>query len=54
VSAGPYRVVITRAAEKDLRRLPASVVVRVTDALLGLADDPRARGSKKLRGEPNA
>jgi mRNA interferase RelE/StbE len=45
-----FSVRYTRSAEKDLQRLPASVVERVQAAILDLAADPRPRGSKKLKG----
>jgi len=45
-----YRVVVERSAEKDLRRLPLDVRVRVADALRSLANDPRPVGSRKLTG----
>ncbi len=45
-----YRVVVERSAEKDLRRLPLDVRVRVADALRSLANDPRPAGSRKLTG----
>ena len=45
-----YRVVVERTAEKDLRRLPLDVRLRVADALQNLANDPRPVGSRKLAG----
>ena len=45
-----YRVVVERAAEKDLRRLPLDVRFRVANALRSLANDPRPVGSRKLAG----
>jgi mRNA interferase RelE/StbE len=45
-----YRVIVERSAEKDLRRLPLDVRLRVADALRSLANDPRPVGSRKLAG----
>jgi len=44
-----YRLEITPAAERDLRRLPANVRSRVEAKLRGLPDDPRPPGVQKLR-----
>jgi mRNA interferase RelE/StbE len=43
-------VILERQAEKALRRLPREVLIRVDQLLLGLADDPRPAGCKKLKG----
>lgn len=48
-----YDVLIERAAEKDLRRLPEDVHERVIEAILPLAINPRPPGSKKLAGSKN-
>jgi mRNA interferase RelE/StbE len=45
-----YRVVVERSAEKDLRRLPPNMRLRVADALRSLARDPRPAGCRKLTG----
>ncbi len=45
-----YRVIVERSAEKDLRRLPLDVRLRVADKLRRLANDPRPVGSRKLAG----
>ncbi len=45
-----YHVVVERAAEKDLRRLPPNRRLRVADALRALARDPRSAGCRKLAG----
>jgi mRNA interferase RelE/StbE len=53
VSEAPWRVLLARAAEKDLDRLDPPVRERVVRALKELADDPTAsRGLKQLRGRP--
>lgn len=46
-----YRVEITPAAERDIRRLPADVRSRVETKLRRLPDDPRPPGVQKLRGD---
>ncbi len=45
-----YTVVIKRSAEKEMDRLPDRTFERVAQAILKLERDPRAKGSKKLRG----
>jgi mRNA interferase RelE/StbE len=45
-----YEIEITRSAEKQLRRLEREDQERVVRAILGLADDPLPRGSRKLSG----
>ena len=46
----PYRVELTRAAERQLDALPDRLASRVVSQLLELADDPRPRGALKLSG----
>ena len=46
-----YRLDITEAARKQLRRLDSSVQDRILAAVRGLADTPRPHGCLKLRGE---
>lgn len=46
-----YRVLITAAAEKEMDALPNSVHRRVTARILGLKNNPRPPGSKKLQGQ---
>lgn len=45
-----FEIEITRSAEKRLRALPRSDQERLAQAMLGLADDPRPRGARKLSG----
>ncbi len=45
-----YRVSLERAAEKDLRRLPARLHNRIISALQALAEEPRPVGCRKLTG----
>jgi mRNA interferase RelE/StbE len=48
-----YRLVLTRAARKDLDRLPGEVVGLADTTILALADQPRPFGSEKLQGFEN-
>lgn len=43
-----YRVEFLPSAIKDLRKLPNNMVSRVKTAVLGLSDEPRPAGSRKL------
>lgn len=45
-----YQVLVERAAEKDLKRLSASIRSRIAIALRGLAENPRPSGCRKLAG----
>ncbi len=45
-----WQVIITRKAERTLKRLPQDVVRRLSAAIDALADDPRHAGSQKLVG----
>jgi mRNA interferase RelE/StbE len=45
-----YRVLLERAAEKDLSRLSSEVHDRVIAAIQGLATEPRPPGCRKLTG----
>jgi mRNA interferase RelE/StbE len=45
-----YRVLLERAAEKDLSRLSSEVHVRVIAAIQALANNPRPPGCRKLTG----
>lgn len=46
-----YNLLLERTAEKDLRDLPAQILRRVDKRLLALSDEPRSRGSLKLKGK---
>lgn len=53
MNAAPWRVELTRTAQRDLRRLDPPVRQRVTDALRVLAADPHRAGQlRKLTGAP--
>jgi mRNA interferase RelE/StbE len=45
-----YEVFIGDNAEKQMRHLPRDVLVSVDQAIAGLADEPRPRGSRKIVG----
>ncbi|MDA0988381.1 MAG: type II toxin-antitoxin system RelE/ParE family toxin [Chloroflexi bacterium] len=47
----PYRVELSSAAQRDLRRLPQEVQGRLETPILALAENPRPSGVLKLRGE---
>ncbi len=48
-----YRVLLERAAEKDLARLSSEVHDRVIAAIQSLATNPRPPGCRKLVGSRN-
>lgn len=45
-----YTVRLKPRAERDLDRLPAPLVRRIWEKLLGLEEEPRPPGSSKLEG----
>ena len=45
-----YRVELTRAAARQVKRLPAEVRERILARLEALAEDPRPAGVRKLAG----
>ena len=45
-----YRILLERAAEKDLARLAAGIHDRVIEAIQTLARNPRPPGCRKLAG----
>lgn len=47
-----YTVQIGTAARKALQSLEGPIQQRVREAIRALAIDPRARGTKKLKGRP--
>lgn len=49
-----YRVEFTRAAAKQVRKLPRQIRDRILTAVAGLAAEPRPHGAKKLVGEDTA
>jgi hypothetical protein len=48
-----YRVLLERAAEKDLSRLTSEIHDRVIAAIRGLATNPHPPGCRKLVGSKN-
>ena len=48
-----YRVLLERAAEKDLARLSSEIHARVIAAIQALANNPRPPGCRKLAGSKN-
>jgi mRNA interferase RelE/StbE len=47
---GLYKITFKASAEKDLRKLPKSVIVAVLAVIDGLAVNPYPVGIKKLKG----
>jgi mRNA interferase RelE/StbE len=45
-----YRLAIRPAAERDLRALAPNILARVDARIRQLADNPRPRGTERLRG----
>ena len=45
-----HEVLLSKQAEKDLRRLPSEVFRRLIQEIRGLADVPRPPGCRKLSG----
>ena len=48
-----YRILLERAAERDLRRLSHDIRDRIIAALQELARNPRPPGCRKLSGSKN-
>jgi mRNA interferase RelE/StbE len=44
----PYQVILSNAANKQLRKLPIQIALRIQAQLLELENDPRPLGCKKL------
>ena len=49
-----FRVEWKKSTRKDLRKLPASVVERIVEAVEGLAENPFPHGVEKLGGSEHA
>jgi len=47
---GSFRVLVSRSAEKDLRRVEKSRVPSIIEKIDALGDNPRPKGSRKLAG----
>jgi len=52
VSGRRFRVELTRAAERELRKLPANAAARLRGPILALGSDPRPQGASALTGTP--
>jgi mRNA interferase RelE/StbE len=48
-----YNVLLTKSAEKELYRLPQTVIKKLVATIGALADNPRPVGCKKLKGFKN-
>jgi mRNA interferase RelE/StbE len=48
-----YEVFLERAAENDLKRLPATTFHRIIPQIRTLAENPRPSGCRKLTGSKN-
>ena len=46
-----YAIRFKKSAEKELERLPAKIIRRISAAIDGLSENPRPPGSKKLEGQ---
>ncbi|MDO4791878.1 MAG: type II toxin-antitoxin system RelE/ParE family toxin [Buchananella hordeovulneris] len=49
-----YRIDLTAAAARQIKKLPRPARDRVLDAIEDLAEDPRPHGARKLVGEQHA
>jgi len=45
-----YKVTVSSSAEKELYKLPDTIIKRIGIAIESLAAEPRPLGSKKLKG----
>jgi len=45
-----YHVLISKQAEKEIEKVPRSISIKVKEAILSLARNPRPNGCKKLQG----
>ena len=46
-----YTIAFARSARRELEELDAALVKRIFQRIESLAEDPRPRGCRKLRGE---
>ncbi len=49
----PYSVLLSRNAQKQLRKLPSNIADLIEQRLLALEENPHPSGCKKLIGEDN-
>lgn len=45
-----YEVILERAAERDLKKLPTDVFVKIISQIKILAQNPRPKGCRKITG----
>ncbi len=45
-----YKITFKKSAEKEIQKLPSSIVTRIVPVIEGLSMNPRPTGSKKLAG----
>ncbi len=45
-----YKIRISSSAERQLKKLPSNVQIKISRAILGLASNPYPAGCKKLAG----
>jgi mRNA interferase RelE/StbE len=48
-----YRVIFTKSAERELKKLTNQVIVRLIPVIKNLSDNPRPNGCIKLEGSSN-
>jgi mRNA interferase RelE/StbE len=48
-----YSINFTKSAFKELEKLPKDIQSNVAEHIVQLADEPRPKGCKKLRGDEN-
>ena len=48
-----YKILYKKSVEKDLRKLPKSVLKQIVKKIQALAKNPQPNGSVKLRGATN-
>jgi mRNA interferase RelE/StbE len=46
-----YKIKIKRSAERDLKRFPNALFLRINQHILALRDNPRPPGVRKLQGD---
>jgi mRNA interferase RelE/StbE len=49
-----YRLTVLSSADKKIARCPKDVIVAINRAVLALAENPRPRGCRKVRGQKDA
>lgn len=49
-----YKVIIERRPQKALGKLPNQIQRRIRKALFALAEEPRPRGARQLKGDEDA